>query len=70
MEIKVYGSQSCGMCKMLLAKLNSKQIAYSYTMDELEVFNASKESGLLSLPIAKIDDKYYDLITTAKVLGL
>lgn len=54
-RIVVYSSPSCMKCKMLMNKLNEQGIKYLKEEAQSEVNNASGESGLLTLPIIRVE---------------
>lgn len=68
--IIVFGALGCGACMALKRKLESSKVAYSYTADEEALKKASEESGLLSLPIVRIGDKYYNAAEASTLLYL
>jgi hypothetical protein len=50
--------------------MQAKNLNFTYIEDAEKSMEASNESGLMSAPIIKIEDKYYSAIDAAKVLGL
>lgn len=56
----------CPKCKVLEAKLNSKQINYSTCKDEEIITNICNEIGLTGLPILSIDNEYLDFSAAIK----
>lgn len=68
--IVVYGSPHCGACMMLKRKLDAASIAYTYSTDVEALQTASALSGLMSAPLVKIGDKYYNAADASTLLYL
>ena len=49
-------STGCPKCRVLEQKLNAKNIDFIKSSDIQEVI----DQGFMSVPVLKIDDKYYD----------
>ena len=57
-DIKVYGSESCGKCKIIIKKLNDKNIGVYYSMDKEEVLDMAEKFNTRELPICVVDGEY------------
>jgi len=56
--VKVYGSETCGNCKVLLKKLESKKVEFEYITEKaIEIGSAN---GIRSMPIVEMDNIVYD----------
>ena len=54
-RIVIYSSPSCMKCRMLMNKLDTFKIKYLKEEKHDEINNASGESGLLTLPIIRVE---------------
>ena len=54
--VKVYGSETCGNCKVLLKKLESKKIEFEYITDVEEL----RKNNIIGLPTIIIDGNTYN----------
>jgi len=70
LNITVYSLPSCMKCKIFMKKLDTAGIQYTKIDDEPPVMEASEESGLMALPIVKIDDEWYSEQSAKTVLGV
>lgn len=55
-QITIFTSPTCGRCKVLKKKMEILQIPFEETSKVEEIENL----GFLSLPIMKVEDKYFD----------
>jgi len=69
-EIIVYGMKHCSMCRMLKQKLENKNIDFQYIEDEQVIMKLAQEVNILTAPIVKIDNNYFNLQDSAKELHL
>lgn len=70
MEITIYTTPHCGVCKMIKKSLTDKGKAFTEINDEERVMEASEESGFTTAPIIKIDGGYILVKDFAKKVGL
>ena len=67
MDATLY-STNCPKCKVLETKLTQMGIKFDTVTDNEEVAEVGKSNGILSAPILKVEDKYFDFSNAIKYL--
>ena len=57
MDIKIYGSEKCGKCKIIKDKLEKKGVEFYYTDDVEEAVVISEQVNDRRLPLCIVDGK-------------
>lgn len=70
MDITIYGTKSCGVCKMIKKRLEEAKINFFYIDDEETTMSYAQKVGITSVPLIEIDGEIYDTISAVKKLGL
>lgn len=70
MEITVYSTPTCGVCKMFKKKLTEKNIEFFAIDNEETTIAYGQQLGILAVPIIEIDGEIYDTASAAKKIGL
>lgn len=70
MTIIVYGTKTCSQCKMFKNKLEENNIDFNSTDDLKTLLELSERTGIMSAPIVKIEDEYFDTMGAFKKIGL
>jgi len=65
-EITIYGTPTCGVCKMLCKKLDDKKIEHTYIQDMGFVMKLAEELGISSVPIIEVDGQIMDMMSFSK----
>ena len=68
MDIKIYGSEKCGKCKIIKDKLEKKGVEFYYTDDVEETLEMADKVGRRDLPISIVDGKFVDYIGMVKLI--
>lgn len=61
MDITIYGLPTCGVCKMIVKKLEEKNIPFYYIDNMEEVTNLAKKLNKTSVPIIELDGEFIDI---------
>ena len=56
--IEIYGSENCSKCKMIVSKLEAKNIEHTYSINQDEVISASVLYKTRMLPICVMGGEY------------
>ena len=67
MDATLY-STNCPKCKVLETKLTQMGVKFDTVTDNEEVTEVGKSNGILSAPILKVGDKYFDFSNAIKYL--
>lgn len=70
MEVTVYSTPTCGMCKMFKNRLAEKNIPFVDVQDEEKVLNLAQNAGINTVPIIEIDGQLFKIQEASKKLGL
>lgn len=70
MQITVYSIPNCNVCKMIKQKLENGNYTFDYIEDIDKTIRLGSENSILSAPVIKIDDKFYNAQQFAKELNL
>jgi len=70
MDITIYATKTCNVCKMFKSKLEAKNINFFYIDDEETTIAYGSKLGIMQVPIIEIDGEVYDVSGAAKKLGL
>lgn len=61
MDITIYGTPTCNVCKMLVKRLEEKNIPFFYVDKIEEVTNLAKKLNKTSVPIIELDGEFIDI---------
>jgi glutaredoxin len=62
MDIKIYGTPTCNVCKMVCSKLENSNIDYEYITNHEEVMLIANKLGKSSAPIIELNGEYVELV--------
>lgn len=63
--ITVYSLPSCGQCKVLKMKLESKGISF----EEIQDIEVLEEKGIMAVPVLDIDGEQYTGVAAMKLVN-
>lgn len=70
MTIIVYGTPTCSQCKMFKEKLKENDIDFNSSDDLETLLDLSEKTRIMSAPIVKIEDEFFDIMGAFKKIGL
>jgi len=70
MEITVYSTTSCNVCKMIKKKMIEKNIIFTEINDESKTIALGQSLGIMSVPIFEINGIIYNSTDGISKLGL